>query len=604
MQKRATAMLASQSNLHNNTDNEADVHDDGVNILATPPGGKKSYRSQVSGMPVLEKTVKVGNRTFIDLLRGSASRVASLALLRASAGLLDLFLAGALYLLILLLQGQAPVSSHIWMPLSILGAATLVALILPLRGGLEIVSLQAVLAYLGHLQTRYSLELAKGYSEMSWRHFTQKSRSDFTNLATNTVREAVFFQNLIIELIGSGIVIIAMVVAMIYRSPQTAGLISLIVLFGYGVNRYFIRARLRIASREKEIAERGLQHAFSNIFLFGKEMRTYSAQTFLQDRVHRHLRMLTEKSKELMLLPQVTKSLTDQGILMAFVVTVISVQLRGGNIHRLLSLLVYYLVLSRRLLPLIGQVSFIFSQMEGSYTCACIVAEELEDCHRYVAASPIAEPPAKGLVLELDGVYFQHEERKVLQKLSLTIQTGETLLLRGMSGSGKTSLLNLIAGVIVPDAGMIRVDRRRIAYIPQETALVGGSIRDNLLLGGDTQNDEALYEALRVALLDEVVCQLPEGLDTSVGDGGIRFSGGERQRLGIARAIARRPNFLLMDEATSALDKTTERRIFEGLRLSGMSLLVVTHHLYDNLVRADRELTLAEGHLIENRSQE
>jgi ABC-type bacteriocin/lantibiotic exporter with double-glycine peptidase domain len=207
--------------------------------------------------------------------------------------------------------------------------------------------------------------------------------------------------------------------------------------------------------------------------------------------------------------------------------------------------------------------------------------------------------PDGDAVIELDRVSFWFDHRTpILRNLSLRQRKGETIVLHGVSGSGKSSLLNLIAGVLQPSIGVVRVDHARIAYVPQEIALLDDSIRNNLLFGLPERSDSELMNALAVAKLDELVVTQPMGLETRVGDNGILFSGGQRQRLGIARAILRGVTLLLLDEATSALDEDNEWQVLEGLNTSGMAVLMVTHRA-NTQVFADRVFRLEGCHLIE-----
>ncbi len=150
-------------------------------------------------------------------------------------------------------------------------------------------------------------------------------------------------------------------------------------------------------------------------------------------------------------------------------------------------------------------------------------------------------------------------------------------MLHGASGIGKSSLLNLIAGVSQPVGGVVRVDRGSLAYVPQEISLLDDSIRNNLLFGMPSKSDEKLMTALAAVRLDDFVSALPLGLDTKAGDNGVRFSGGERQRLGLARAILRESRLLLLDEATSALDEETEHEVLRHLSAAGMAIFLATH---------------------------
>ena len=213
---------------------------------------------------------------------------------------------------------------------------------------------------------------------------------------------------------------------------------------------------------------------------------------------------------------------------------------------------------------------------------------------------PPASLPARAFVMELEQVTFAFHKgaAPILRNISLRLSEGETAVLHGASGIGKSSLLNLIAGVLQPLSGEIRVDRQRIAYVPQEIALLDESIRSNLLFGLPSKSDQELMKALAAAKLGEFVATLPLGLDTNVGDNGGLFSGGQRQRLGMARAILRGSCLLLLDEATSALDEANEEQLLENLSAIGMAVFLVTHRLHTHRF-AHRVYRLQDGLLVE-----
>jgi ABC-type bacteriocin/lantibiotic exporter with double-glycine peptidase domain len=149
-----------------------------------------------------------------------------------------------------------------------------------------------------------------------------------------------------------------------------------------------------------------------------------------------------------------------------------------------------------------------------------------------------------------------------------------------------------------PTAGTVRVDPASVAYVPQEVALLDDSIRNNLLFGLASKNDTELMHALAVANLREFVAAQQLGLDTGVGDNGVLFSGGQRQRLGLARAILRGASLLLLDEATSALDEENESQVLANLSASGIAIVLVTHRA-PRRDFAQRVFRLEHGCLIE-----
>lgn len=200
----------------------------------------------------------------------------------------------------------------------------------------------------------------------------------------------------------------------------------------------------------------------------------------------------------------------------------------------------------------------------------------------------------------------------MLHEVSLDLPPGRFAALVGPSGSGKSTLAALLAGLFEPDAGEVvvggvpvaRLARRPevVTLVPQEPFLFGGSLRENLIFGVQrAPGDDELMEALTLAGLREFVAALPEGLESRVGERGVAVSGGERQRLMLARALLVRPRFLLLDEVTAALDPTTEQELLSNLRRwqgGERAVLLITHRIASAL-RAERVYVLDGGRLVE-----
>jgi ABC-type multidrug transport system fused ATPase/permease subunit len=203
-----------------------------------------------------------------------------------------------------------------------------------------------------------------------------------------------------------------------------------------------------------------------------------------------------------------------------------------------------------------------------------------------------------------------------LRGIDLTIPAGQWLALVGPTGAGKSTLVDVLLGLLVPQHGAIIIDdtalrgpverlgwQQNVAYVPQQIFLLDDSILRNIAFGvtsGEIDH-ERVMEAARIAQVDDVIASLPAGLETVVGERGIRLSGGQRQRIGIARALYRRPAVLVLDEATSALDNATEARFFAELkrRLTGVTVLSIAHRL--STTRSfDRIVVLEQGCIVES----
>jgi ABC-type multidrug transport system fused ATPase/permease subunit len=521
---------------------------------------------------------------------------------KIAVGFCDLSVAAAMYLLFLLLQGH-PAAHHLWWtPRTALSAAVITTLLVVLRGLMDLLSSRAVFRQIENLYSDFLLRLTDGYSKLQWEQFVERNRSELSGHALHTAREAADFYYLCIEMTANVVIVSVMTAALVYQSLIAACSLGLVLALFYGGHRLLIRKRLQKAASIRETALRTLQRNLADLFSSGKEIRTYGNQAFFQERIRRQAERAAVSKLRTLFLPHFARIAADQGAVLVFLAFVITVEMRQGDVRQVLSLLVFYFVLSRRLLPLISQISFVAGQMEGSYENVKVVDSELDRCRRYRTLALPAQMPDAGMVMQMMQVSFSfHGGPPILRNVNLAIREGETVVLHGASGIGKSSLLNLVAGVSKPVTGVVHVDRTTIAYVPQEISLLDDSIRNNLLFGLPQRSDEELMKALAVAKLDELVTALPLRLETGVGDNGVLFSGGERQRLGLARAILRGSLLLLLDEATSALDEENERQVLENLNASGMAILLVTHRAHARSF-AHRVLRLEEGSLIEETS--
>lgn len=219
--------------------------------------------------------------------------------------------------------------------------------------------------------------------------------------------------------------------------------------------------------------------------------------------------------------------------------------------------------------------------------------------------------------ITLKNISFSYSEKKVLNNLNCSLLVNKTTAIVGHSGAGKSTFADLLLGILTPETGQIEIDniklekdamyswRNFISYIPQETYLFNESIKENLLWAAPNASDLDIYNALKLAALYDFVLELPEGINTLIGDRGVYLSGGQKQRLAIARALLRKPKILLLDEATSALDMQNEELIYETLReLKGQMTIIIITHRASTLRATDQILVMNDGSIVEEGSYE
>jgi len=223
--------------------------------------------------------------------------------------------------------------------------------------------------------------------------------------------------------------------------------------------------------------------------------------------------------------------------------------------------------------------------------------------------------------LEFNHVGFKHRtaQQRAIENISFTVRKGETIAFVGPSGSGKTTLMKLLVGLYRPQVGKIlyngidenNIDfedlRNQIGFVTQDTQLFSGTIRENLTFVNPTATDAEVEDVLQKASCQNLLARAEKGLDTTIGEGGLKLSGGEKQRISIARALLRKPKLLLFDEATSALDSLTEEEISDTIRsisLEGNQITILIAHRLSTVMHADRIYVLEKGDVVETGNHE
>jgi ABC-type multidrug transport system fused ATPase/permease subunit len=247
-------------------------------------------------------------------------------------------------------------------------------------------------------------------------------------------------------------------------------------------------------------------------------------------------------------------------------------------------------------------VGYALSAMPFSLAGWTRVREVLDEAIEADPVRSIAVAP-HGVGLRLDDVSFTFsgESQAAVCDVSITVPTGRVVAVVGPTGAGKSTLVELAGGLVAPVDGSVATSPGARSLVFQEAFLFAGSIRDNVVMSGDF-DDDRVWEALRLASAERFVADLPEGLDTIVGERGVSLSGGQRQRLALARALVRRPSLLLLDDTTSALDPATERAVLTNLRgaLAGTTVLMVasrpsTIALADEVIYVERGTVVDHG---------
>lgn len=355
-----------------------------------------------------------------------------------------------------------------------------------------------------------------------------------------------------------------------------------------------------------------------------KEIKILGREDYFLDSYNLYYGKYTKALQILRLISMIPKYIVEAvcmtGLVFAIIIKIIFGE--ADMIHFIPQLTVFATA-AFRLLPSVGRINGYVTQMLSYMPSIDLVYNDLKEIDKYKVKE--AEETENNYCqlnkkIYVDHVSFRYESgnEEILHNVELTVPKGKMVAFIGTSGAGKTTMVDIILGLLEPNQGHVYADgidihrnlavwHKQIGYIPQTIYLADDTIRANIAFGvfENEIDDQAVARAMREAQLDEFVNTLPEGLNTYVGDRGVRLSGGQRQRIGIARALYHNPEILVLDEATSALDNETEAAVMNAIDgLHGMKTLMIIAHRLTTIRNADIIYEVTEGQVIRRQKQE
>ncbi|SDZ34348.1 ABC transporter ATP-binding protein [Bacillus sp. 166amftsu] len=483
-----------------------------------------------------------------------------------------------------------------------------------LQSNITIRNAKIQIRFINHLR----LETYRGLLQANWSFFVKKRKSDLINSLTTELGRVSAGTNLFLQLLTSLIFTFIQIGLAFWLSAD----ITLFVLCCGVVlaffSRRFIKKSKRLGGRTSENSKAylaGITDHFNGI----KDIKS----NLLEQSRYMWLRNWTEDVEREQLAYIKVRNNSQLFYKIASAISIALLILLSVKLFRTQTeqLLLIILIFSR-LWPRFSGIQSNMEQIAANLPAFKALLDLQEECKKSIELQDVEQnynflkPIQIEQSIECRNISFRYNKQDsiyALKNINLSIPSNCMTAISGRSGAGKSTLIDIVMGLLQPESGQLLIDnkpltsknllslRKSISYVSQDPFLFNASIRDNLRMVEPDASEEQIWEALDFSASAEFVSRLPQGLDTLIGDRGVKLSGGERQRLVLARAILRKPSILVLDEATSALDAENEAKIQEALeRLKGSMTIIVIAHRLSTIRKADQVIVMDQGQIIQS----
>ena len=469
-------------------------------------------------------------------------------------------------------------------------------------------------------QRRLSYKMMNCYMKQPYLfHLDHNSAELSRNINEDTVS---FFEAILagLQLASEGGVCLALLLFLLYQDISiTLGIIALAGGFGIVFMKVF-RKRLKAAGKRSRNKQGSTKQAVLEALGGVKEIKVLNREQVFVEKYNEDYKDYAESNRKFkvygMIPKPVMETISISGLLLIVCVKIAL----GTEASTFIPTISVFAVSAFRMLPSANRMAEYLSRIMFSKPAIDAIYHDLKEIDRLLENGKAIEDTdeitfQKEIIVKDISFHYPNTEKNIFTHGNLTIPKNKSVAFIGPSGQGKTTLADIILGLLEPQEGAVLVDgmdirrgmhawNRKLGYIPQTISLLDASIKENILFGIDKEqiNENRLQEALQEAQLKDFVDTLEEGLDTVIGEGGVRLSGGQRQRIGIARALYHNPEVLVLDEATSALDNGTEAAVMEAIDyLAGSKTLIIIAHRLSTIQNCDLVYQIDGGEIVQQR---
>ncbi len=454
----------------------------------------------------------------------------------------------------------------------------------------------------------HSKRLFKRYLSMDYQKFIHKSSTTLVKNCTHTMDQAAQGLLLFLQFASAACVVIGLtIVLLIDNAYATLMIATSLICIGIPIYKYF-KHKQRTAGKDRDVILGHLCKLTTEAFQCFKEIHLYDKRPYFTGRFADKAKQLKKANADSTFYPLLPGPCIEAMALAGLLGVVLWFVWNNLSLQQLVPQLIFYGVIGRRLLPSLHQSIYFGMALQKLQPCMELVHDEYAQTEERI--DPIATPSSFRKGLTFHQISFAYEAaRPTLQEISFTLQRNQSVALVGPSGAGKSTAVEILSSLLQPDQGHFIVDgqiasdlsslRHQIGYVPQRVNLIDDTLENNIAFGEETIDTTRLHKAIEMAHLKEFLSQLPQGLQTTIGERGVKLSGGQRQRVGIARALYFDPKIIIFDEATASLDTISEQIITENIQeIAGKKTILAIAHRISTIKNFDKIYVFREGCVI------
>lgn len=476
------------------------------------------------------------------------------------------------------------------------------------------------LAFLAWCQARFAYGVQRHISQRLFNTYLAQDydfhlKRNSAQLIRNVTTETNLFTlsiNAFLLIVAESFVAFGIIALLLFVEPVGAMLVAMVLALAMLGFLWVTKSKILSWGKARQYHEgmriQHLQQAIGGI----KDVILLNREGYFQKEYQKHNVKSSKVASLQFFLQQMPRLWLEFLAILGLAILVIIMVNQGGGIQTILPILGLFAAAAFRLIPSVNRILSSIQTVRYGIPIVDLLYNEFNLKHKGMSEARSPFELSNSIELKKISFLYQDTSANAISNISIKISRGESIGLIGESGSGKSTLVDIILGLLQPRSGLILVDganihdnikgwQRQIGYVPQTIYLTDNSLRENIAFGIIKQkiDPQAIERALEAAHLTAFIASLPDGLDTIVGERGVRLSGGQRQRIGIARALYNDPDVLVLDEATSALDNDTEHEIMKAIAvMHGSKTIIIVAHRLSTVENCDQIYRLQSGRIV------